>query len=169
MSTVVLFEKDVLFLALFKFIRIFFNRAHFSKMKNSIIIPLLIIVLTSFVNKSEVVLTEEKLLGKWNWEYAYNSNGTHMSIKEMSMGLSSVIQTEFKKDGIYKEYKSKLGSDELTKGGSVKWWRIAGTDTLMFKSKDYLDFKPIKVIVFESDSMVQSFPSGIKLVLKKMK
>lgn len=124
------------------------------------------ILFFSFIQSGHVNLSEKNLLGKWNWEYFLDSDGSKKTIEEVFMGLTSFVQTEFKEEGVYTEYKNRMGSEKV--GSHNGWWKISGSDTIMSKSKDYNDFKPTKVLVFESDSMVYSFPAGRKLVLKKV-
>lgn len=137
------------------------------KTKITMLSLLALFICTSATIKTDVQSDKsDKLIGTWVWSTILDaSTNQDMGLDMVTMGMTSEVKTEFKKDKTYIESKlKKESSDYATVKGE---WKLEPNDILSLKAKD--KWRPIKILKMANDSLVLQMNPKMNLVMVKQK
>lgn len=111
--------------------------------------------------------TSSQLLGTWNWVHMTDTEAEKvLSLSDMTMGLATKVQFEFKTDSIYFENKNKLNATSMI-SNSGKWYLDEQTGILYMSSKG--KWNASQIIRLTADTMVLEMRKPLQLLLVREK
>jgi hypothetical protein len=138
-------------------------------MKTKIIaLSLLVIFFLTSATKMANVQSDksEKLIGIWIWKTVIDAETNEdLGIDMITMGMTSEVKTEFKKDNTYIESKLRNGSTEYSNVNGE--WKIENDEILNLKAKD--KWRPSKILKLSNDSLLLQMNPKMKLLMMRKK
>lgn len=127
-----------------------------------ILVVAIIAMLLGFKNSDKEV--SKILIGTWQWDNMIDiESGEEMGMDMFTMGMDIEIKTQFKEDGTYIEYKTKLEGEGMSENKGE--WKLEEDDTVLnmnAKGK----WRPSKIIaISETELLIEMRPGmGLKMV-----
>lgn len=138
-------------------------------MKTKIIYLSLIVIF--FLNSATKMTTvqsdkSEIIIGTWIWKTVIDTETNEdLGIDVITMGMTSEVKTEFKKDKTYIESKLRNGSTEYSNVNGE--WKIENDEILHLKAKD--KWRPSKILILSNDSLLLQMNPKMKLLMMRKK